>query len=124
MQEFKIGDLVEVISNTSWAVNETGKPYKKGDLAIITNVYSATVGLGNNPYTNLIKKTEIKKVETTQEITEYEEELVLRLAEYIKLKDNRVAELEELKFQIKEAEEDIENKQKQIKEISKKLLTK
>src|SRR5699024_6064283 len=96
MQEFKVGDLVEVISNTSWAVNEIGEPYNKGDLAIITNVYSTTVRLGNNPYANLIKKNEIKKVEQSPELTEYEEEIVLRLSEKIKQKDEYIKELEYL----------------------------
>ncbi|ALO80843.1 hypothetical protein [Enterococcus phage vB_EfaP_IME195] len=124
MQEFKVGDLVEVISNTSWAINEVGEPYKKGDLDIITNVYSTTVRLGNNPYANLIKKNEIKKVETTPEITEYEEELVLRLAEAINRKDNYLTELENLKYKLNEMEYNYEKVSKEIKEISKKLLTK
>lgn len=124
MQKFKVGDLVEVISNTSWAVNEIGEPYKKGDLAIITNVYSTTVRLGNNPYANLIKKTEIKKVESTPELTEYEEELVIRLAESINRKDNYLTELENLKYKLNEMENNYEKVSKEIKEISKKLLTK
>lgn len=124
MQEFKVGDLVEVISNTSCAVNEIGEPYNKGDLAIITNVYSTTVRLGNNPYANLIKKTEVKKVEPTPELTEYEEELVLRLAKSIELKDNYVKELEDLRYKTLELEEYHEKVSKEIKEITKKLLTK
>lgn len=124
MQKFKVGDLVEVISNTSCAVNEAGEPYKKGDLAIITNVYSTTVRLGNNPYANLIKKIEIKKLESTPTLTEYEEELVLRLAEKIKQKDNYIAELEELDCQVKDLEILLEDKQKEIDFEVKKLLTK
>lgn len=124
MQEFKAGDLVEVISNASWAVNEEGEPYKKGDLAIITNVYSTTVRLGNNPYANLINKKEIKKVEKTPELTEYEEELVIRLAEAINRKDNYLTELENLKYKLNEMEYNYEKVSKEIKEISKKLLTK
>lgn len=124
MQDFKVGHLVEVISNKSKAVNEAGVPYKKGDHAIITNVYSTTVRLGNNPYANLIKKTEIKKVETKPEITEYEEELVLRLAEAINRKDNYLTELENLKYKLNEMEYNYEDVSKEIKEISKKLLTK
>ncbi|URG13563.1 hypothetical protein EFN13_24 [Enterococcus phage N13] len=124
IQEFKIGDLVEVISNTSWAVNEAGEPYKKGDLAIITNVYSTTVRLGNNPYANLIKKTEVKKVETTPEPTDHEEELILRLAEAIYRKDNYIKEIEELKYKITELEAYHELVEKEVKIYSKKLLTK
>lgn len=124
MQEFKVGDLVEVIKNTSCAMKNENEYYKKGNVDVVTWVGNEYINLGNNVPYNTISKKQIKKVEQKPELTEYEEELVLRLAEYIKLKDNRVAELEELKFEIKEAEKDIENKQKQIKEITKKLLTK
>lgn len=124
MQKFKVGDLVEVISNTSCAVNEIGEPYNKGDLAIITNVYSTTVRLGNNRYANLIKKTEIKKVEQSPELTEYEEEIVLRLADKIKQKDEYIKELEYLDSKVKDIEILLEDKQKEIDFEVKKLLTK
>lgn len=127
MQEFKVGDLVEVISNTSWAVNEIGEPYNKGDLAIITNVYSTTVRLGNNPYANLIKKTEIKKVEPTPELTECEKELVLILEEYFHLKNTYLSQIQKFKNNIKFNENELEKVSKKIEEIEetlKKLLTK
>lgn len=124
MQEFKVGDLVEVIENKSGAYKNKFERFKAGDKAVVTDVLGSNIRIGNDCFGNVIGIKEVKKVEQSPELTEHEEELVLRLAEYIKLKDNRVAELEELKFQIKEAEEDIENKQKQIKEITKKLLTK
>lgn len=124
MQEFKVGDLVEVISNPSCAVNEIGEPYNKGDLAVITNVYSTTVRLGNNRYANLIKKTEIKKVEQSPELTEYEEEIVLRLADKIKQKDEYIKELEYLDSKVKDIEILLEDKQKEIDFEVKKLLTK
>lgn len=121
MQEFKVGDLVKVISNTSCAVNEIGEPYNKGDFAIITNVYTTTVRLGNNPYANLIKKTEIKKAEKTPE---YKEELVLLLAEYIHHKNTCLSQIEKFKNNIKFNENELEKVSKEIKEITKKLLTK
>lgn len=69
MQEFKLGDLVEITSNTSNAINEKGEFYNVGEKAIITDVYSTTVRIGNNKYVNLITKDELKKVEPTATIT-------------------------------------------------------
>ncbi|QBZ69175.1 hypothetical protein [Enterococcus phage vB_EfaP_Ef6.2] len=108
MQDIKVGDLVEVIENTSGAYKNKSERFKKGDKAIVTKVMSSIVRIcdkkvGDKQYGNLIAKSEIKKVETKPELTENEEELVLLLSEKIKEKDNLI---------------------KEIKEISKKLLTK
>lgn len=69
MQEFKIGDLVEITSNTSNARNEKDELYNVGEKVIITDVYSTTVRIGNHKWTNLITKDELKKVEPTATIT-------------------------------------------------------
>ncbi|WJJ54379.1 hypothetical protein vBEfaS95921_0036 [Enterococcus phage vB_EfaS_9592-1] len=69
MQEFKIGDLVEITSNTSNARNEKDELYNVGEKAIITDVYSTTVRIGNHKWANLITKDELKKVEPTATIT-------------------------------------------------------
>ena len=124
MQEFKVGDLVEVIENSMYAKNEFEEYYKEGDKAIITGVGSHYIQICDNMVANLVKREEIKKVEQSPEITEYEEELVLRLAIAINRKDNYVKELEDLRYKTLELEEYHEKNLKEIKEISKKLLTK
>lgn len=58
------------------------------------------------------------------ELTEYEEELILRLAEAINRKDNYIKEIEELKYKITELEAYHELVEKEVKIYSKKLLTK
>uniref|UniRef100_A0AAU7L234 Uncharacterized protein n=1 Tax=Enterococcus phage vB_EFS_EFP6 TaxID=3158834 RepID=A0AAU7L234_9CAUD len=124
MQEFKIGDLVEVVRNISHAYKNMVDTYEPGDIAIVTEVNAHNVRIGSDKYGNLISKNEIKKVEQTPELTEYEEELVLRLAEKIKQRDNYITELEELDFQVKDLESLLEDKQKEIDFEVKKLLTK
>lgn len=124
MQEFKVGDLVEVVKNISHAYKNKNEIYQVGDKAIIAEVCGFNVRIGDNRYGNLISKDEIKKVEPTPELTEYEEELVIRLAKSIELKDNYVKELEDLRYKTLELEEYHEKILKEIKEISKKLLTK
>ncbi|AWD92295.1 hypothetical protein [Enterococcus phage ZXL] len=69
MQEFKLGDLVEITSNTSNARNEKDELYNVGEKAIITDVFSTTVRIGNHKWANLITKDELKKVEPTATIT-------------------------------------------------------
>lgn len=69
MQEFKLGDLVEITSNTSNARNEKDELYNVGEKAIITEVFSTTVRIGKHKWTNLITKDEVKKVEPTATIT-------------------------------------------------------
>ncbi|QBZ69576.1 hypothetical protein [Enterococcus phage vB_EfaP_Ef7.4] len=122
MQEFKVGDLVEVLENKSLANKDKFNLFEKGDRAIVKEVNKYDVRIGEYGIANLISKKEIKKVET--ELTDYEEELVLRLAEKIKQKDNYIAELEELDFQVKDLETLLEDKQKEIDFEVKKLLTK
>lgn len=124
MKEFKVGDLVEVIKNSMYARNEFDEYYKKGDKAIVTGVGEVYVHLGDNMTANLIKKYEIKKVEQSPELTDHEEKLVLRLAECIQTKDNRLSNIQQFKNSIKLNEEEIEKMSKEIKEITKKLLTK
>ncbi|QTZ83063.1 hypothetical protein [Enterococcus phage MDA1] len=131
MQEFKVGDLVEVIKNSMYARNEFDEYYKKGDKAIVTGVGEVYVHLGDNMTANLVKRGDIKKVEQSPELTVYEEELVLRLAEAINRKNNYLTELENLKYKLNEMEENYEEVSKEIKEVSKevkeitkKLLTK
>ncbi len=124
MQEFKVGDLVEVVKNISHAYKNKNEIYQVGDKAIISEVCGFNVRIGDNRYGNLISKDEIKKVEPTPELTEYEEELVLRLAKSIELKDNYVKELEDLRYKTLELEEYHEKISKEIKEITKKLLKK
>lgn len=124
MKEFKVGDLVEVIKNSMYARNEFDEYYKKGDKAIVTGVGEVYVHLGDNMTANIIKKDEIKKVEPTPELTDHEEKLVLRLAECIQTKDDRLSNIQQFKNSIKLNEEEIEKISKEIKEITKKLLTK
>lgn len=69
MQEFKLGDLVEITSNTSNARNEKDELYNVGEKAIITEVFSTTVRIGKHKWANLITKDELKKVEPTATIT-------------------------------------------------------
>lgn len=69
MQEFKLGDLVEITSNTSNARNEKDELYNVGEKAIITEVFSRTVRIGKHKWANLITKDELKKVEPTETIT-------------------------------------------------------
>ncbi|ELA9727805.1 hypothetical protein RG007_004980 [Vibrio parahaemolyticus] len=124
MEEFKVGDLVEVVKNSMYARNEFDEYYKKGDKAIVTGLGEVYIHLGENMAANLVKREDIKKVETTPELTEYEEELVLRLAEAINRKDNYLTELENLKYKLNEMDYNYEEVSKEIKEISKKLFTK
>ncbi|WZP34560.1 hypothetical protein [Enterococcus phage vB_Efs26_KEN12] len=122
MQEFKLGDLVEVLENKSWARKDKFNLFEKGDRAIVKEVNKYGVRIGEYGVANLIGEKEIKKVEL--ELTEHEEELVLRLAECIQTKDNRLSNIQQFKNSIKLNEEEIEKISKEIKEISKKLLTK
>lgn len=124
MQEFKVGDLVEIVKNNSHAYKNKSDIYQVGDKAIVTEVCGLNVRIGDNRWGNLIGKHEIKKVEPTPELTEYEEELVLRLAECIKNKDDMQHQIELSKNHIKVYEKEIEKVSKEIKEISKKLLSK
>lgn len=131
MQEFKVGDLVEVVTNDSFAYKDKFNLFKKGDKAFVTEVNNIGVRIGNRGSVNLIGKNEIKKVEQSPELTVYEEELVLRLAEAINRKNNYLTELENLKYKLNEMEENYEEVSKEIKEVSKevkeitkKLLTK
>lgn len=124
MQEFKVGDLVEVVKNSIYARNENEEFYKKGDKAIVTGIGEVYVHIGENMKANLVKREDIKKVEPTPELTEYEEELVLSLVEAINRKDNYLTELENLKYELNEMEYNYEEVSKEIKEITKKLLTK
>ncbi|QNR52513.1 hypothetical protein KNV24_gp02 [Enterococcus phage AE4_17] len=122
MQEFKLGDLVEVLENKSWARKDKFNLFEKGDRAIVKEVNKYGVRIGEYGIADLIGKKEIKKVEL--ELTEHEEELVLSLAEAINRKDNYLTELENLKYKLNEMEYNYEKVSKEIKEISKKLLTK
>lgn len=124
MEEFKVGDLVEVVKNSMYARNEFDEYYKKGDKAIVTGLGEVYIHLGENMAANLVKREDIKKVEKSPELTEYEEELVLRLAKCIKNKDDMVYQIELSKNNIKVYEKEIEKDSKEIKEITKKLLTK
>lgn len=124
MQEFKVGDLVEVLENKSGAIKDKFTLFEKGDRAIVKEVNNYDVRIGEYGIGNLISKKEIKKVEPTPELTEYEEELVLRLAEAINRKDNYLTELENLKYKLNEMEYNYEEVSKEIKEINRKLLTK
>lgn len=124
MQEFKVGDLVEVLENNSYAYNNKFNLFEKGDIAIVKEVFSNDVRIGENGYANFISKNEIKKVEPTPELTEYEEEIVLRLSEKIKQKDEYIKELEYLDSKVKDIEILLEDKQKEIDFEVKKLLTK
>lgn len=129
MQEFKVGDLVEVIKNSSGAYKDKSERFKAGDKAIVSEVSGFNVRIydeviGDRCYGNVIGKNEIKKVETTPEITEYEEELVLSLAEKIKEKEKLTKAVERDKEILNHTIKTLENKQKEIKEITKKLLTK
>lgn len=124
MQEFKVGDLVEVVKNNSHAYKNKGDFYQVGDKAIVTEVVGLNVRIGNNKYGNLISKHEIKKLEPTPEITEYEEELVLSLAEKIKEKEKLTKAVERDKEILNHTIKTLENKQKEIKEITIKLLSK
>lgn len=127
MQEFKVGDLVEVLKNNSHAYKNKSDFFQVGDTAVVTEVMSFDVRIcekesGNKCFGNVISKHEIKKVEP--ELTEYEEELVLRLAKSIELKDNYVKELEDLRYKTLQLEEYHEKVSKEIEETLKKLLTK
>lgn len=100
MQEFKLGDLVEITSNTSNARNEKDELYNVGEKAIITDVFSTTVRIGNNKWANLITKDELKKVEPTATITVDVEQ---RLNDKIELLDkermNIINKIERMKAQ-------------------------
>lgn len=124
MQEFKVGDLVEVLENKSFAYKNKFNLFEKGDIAVVKEVHQNDVRIGECGFANFIGKSEIKKVEQSPELTEYEEELVLRLAEKIQLKDVYLKQIEQSKNNIKYNEKEIEKMSKEIKEITKKLLTK
>lgn len=124
MKDFKVGDLVEVLENNSYAYKNKFNLFEKGDIAIVKEVFSNDVRIGENGYANFISKKEIKKVEQSPELTDHEEKLVLRLAKCIKNKDDMTYQIELSKNNIKVYEEEIEKISKEIKEISKKLLTK
>lgn len=124
MQELKAGDLVEVVKNNSHAYKNKRDIYQVGDKAIVTEVVGLNVRIGDGRFGNLIGKHEIKKVDPTPELTEYEEELILRLAKCIKNKDDMLRQIELSKNHIKVYEKEIEKDLKEIKQITKKLLTK
>lgn len=124
MQEFKAGDLVEVIKNSMYARNEFDEYYKKGDKAIVTGVGEVYIHLGENMEANLVKRDEIKKVESSPKLTEHKEELLLLLAECIQRKDKCLSQIQQFKNNIKFNEREIYKVSKEIKEITKKLLTK
>lgn len=129
MNDIKVGDLVEVIKNSSGAYKGKSERFKAGDKAIVSEVIGFNVRIydeviGDRCYGNLIGKSEIKKVETTPELTEYEEELVLILADYIQHKNTCLSQIKKFKNNIKFNENELEKVSKEIKEISKKLLTK
>ena len=73
MQEFKVGDLVEVIKNPMCARNIFEEYYKKGDKEIVTGVGKYYINIGNNMAANLVNREDIKKVEQSPELTEYKE---------------------------------------------------
>ena len=122
MQDLKVGDLVEVLENKSFAFKNKFNLFEKGDRAIVKEVRKHVVRIGEYGVANLIGKSEIKKVEKTPELTEYKKELILRLAKSIELKNNYNMELENMKKQIRTYEEFHEKVSKEIKEITKKLL--
>lgn len=129
MQEFKVGDLVEVVKNNSHAYKNKSEFFQAGDTAVVTEVMSFDVricekGAGNKYFGNVISKHEIKKVEEIQKFTEYEEELVLRFAEKIVQKNKTILEIEDLKEELEVNETYLKKIRKEIKEITKKLLTK
>lgn len=129
MQEFKVGDLVEVVKNNSHAYKNKSEFFQAGDTAVVTEVMSFDVricekGSGNKYFGNVISKHEIKKVEEIQKFTEYEEELVLRFAEKIVQKNKTILEIEDLKEELEVNETYLKKIRKEIKEITKKLLTK
>ncbi|QBZ69497.1 hypothetical protein [Enterococcus phage vB_EfaP_Efmus1] len=130
MQEFKVGDLVEVVKNNSHAYKNKSDLFQAGDTAVVTEVMGFNVricekGAGNKYFGNVISKHEIKKVEEIQKLTEYEEEeLVLRFAEKIVQKNKTIWKIEDLKEELEVNETYLEKIRKEIKEITKKLLTK
>lgn len=129
MNDIKVGDLVEVIKNSSGAYKGKSERFKTGDKAIVSEVTGFHVRIydeviGDRGYGNFIGKNEVKKVEPTSVLTEHEEELVLRLAECIQHKDKCLLQIQQFKNNIKFNEKEIEKNSKEIKEITKKLLTK
>lgn len=129
MQEFKVGDLVEVLKNNSHAYKNKSDFFQPGDTAVVTEVMGFDVricekGAGNKCFGNVISKHEIKKVEPTPELTEYQEELVLILAEYIHHKNTCLSQIQKFKNNIKFNENELEKVSKEIEETLKKLLTK
>ncbi|HIS18275.1 MAG TPA: hypothetical protein IAC02_06675 [Candidatus Coprovivens excrementavium] len=129
MNDIKVGDIVEVIKNSSGAYKGKSERFKAGDKAIVSEVIGCHVRIydeviGDRCFGNLIGENEIKKVETTPELTEYEEEIVKRLADKIKQKDEYIKELEILDSKVKDVEILLEDKQKEIDFEVKKLLTK
>lgn len=124
MQDIKVGDLVEVIKNSSGSYKGKSERFKAGDKAIVSEVIGFNVRIydeviGDRCYGNLIGKSEIKKVDPTPELTEHKEELVLRLAECIQNKDNRLSNIQQFKNIIKLKEEEIEKFQKKSKKSPK-----
>lgn len=100
MQEFKLGDLVEITSNTSNAINEKGELYNVGEKAIITDVYSKTVRIGNHKYVNLISKDELKKVEPTATITvDVEQRLNDKIEALASERENILAKMDRMEKQ-------------------------
>lgn len=100
MQEFKLGDLVEITSNTSNAINEKGEFYNVGEKAIITDVYSTTVRIGNNKYVNLISKDELKKVEPTATIiVDVEQRLNDKIEALASERENILAKMDRMEKQ-------------------------
>ena len=110
MQEFKIGDLVEITSNTSNARNEKDELYNVGEKVIITDVYSTTVRIGNHKWTNLITKDELKKVEPTATITvDIEKQLNDRIELLHKERMNIIDKIERMEGQRVKLRDKIQN---------------
>lgn len=63
MQDLKVGDLVEVLENKSFAFKNKFNLFEKGDRAIVKEVRKHVVRIGEYGVANLIGKSEIKKVE-------------------------------------------------------------
>lgn len=100
MQEFKLGDLVEITSNTSNARNEKDELYNVGEKAIITEVFSTTVRIGKHKWANLITKDELKKVEPTATITvDVEQQLNDKIEALASERENILAKMDRMEKQ-------------------------